>query len=234
MAETQDNNAVRRILVVEDDPAIVTGLSINLRYEGYRVESARDGRSGLQMGLQGGYDLIILDVMMPEMNGYEVLRELRSKGVDARVLMLSAKGAESDKVNGLNLGADDYVSKPFGLPELLARVNALLRRPAETHAVKMHRFGKVEVDLTAGRVLKGGEPVAVTSTELALLRTLLDRPGRVQSREALLNQAWGAEYEGTARTVDNFIRALRAKLEDDPENPRHIVTVRGLGYRLDV
>lgn len=229
---SEATSETKKILVVEDDAAILTGLAINLRYEGYRVDTARDGRAGLDAALHGGYDLIILDVMMPELNGFEVLKELRARRLDTRVLMLSAKGAETDKVMGLNLGADDYMGKPFGLPEVLARVGALLRRPADV-GTRIHRFGDVEVDLGAGRVTKGGTPVLVTTTELALLRCLVERPGRVQSRETLLSQAWGSHYEGTARTVDNFIRALRSKLENDAENPKHILTVRGLGYRFD-
>lgn len=222
----------KRILVAEDDPAITTGLSINLRYEGFLVDVARDGRTGLEKALHGGYDLVVLDVMMPELNGFEVLRELRAAGVGTRVLMLSAKGAEADKVMGLQLGADDYMSKPFGLSELLARVQALLRRPAPAPR-RLHAFGSVVVDLEAGKVTRAGAEVAVTSTELALLQCLMERPGRVQDRESLLRRAWGADYDGTARTVDNFIRALRSKLEDDPETPRYIVTVRGMGYRFD-
>ncbi|MBI5495931.1 MAG: response regulator transcription factor [Deltaproteobacteria bacterium] len=230
MAETAAPS--RRILIVEDDAAITTGLSINLRYEGYHVDIARDGRTGLDRALNGGYDLVILDVMMPELNGFEVLRGMRAAGARTRVLMLSAKGSEADKVMGLQLGADDYMSKPFGLQELLARVGALMRRPADEPR-RLHAFGDVVVDLAAGKVTRGGEPVNVTSTELALLQCLMERPGRVQDRESLLRRAWGADYEGTARTVDNFVRALRTKLEADPENPRYIVTVRGMGYRFE-
>jgi len=222
----------RSILVVEDDPAITTGLALNLRYEGYHVDVARDGRSGLQKALQGGHQLIILDVMLPELNGFEVLKELRERNMNTRVMMLSAKSAEADKVMGLRLGADDYLSKPFGLQELLARVAAILRRPVDKPR-RVHTFGDVEIDLDAGRVTRAGHGVPTTSTELALLRVLIERPGRAQSRDALLRDAWGDDYDGTARTVDNFIRSLRTKLEVDPEHPKHIVTVRGLGYRFD-
>lgn len=230
--EAPADGAGRRILVVEDDRTLVTGLAMNLRYDGYAVEVARDGRAGLERALAGGFDLVILDVMLPGLNGFEVLRGLRDKGALTRVLMLSAKTGEADKVLGLQLGADDYVSKPFSLKELLARVAALLRRPADSGRLLV-RFADVEADLTAGRVSRRGQPVPMTPREFALLRCLLARPGRVQSRDALLHAAWGEDYEGTARTVDNFIRALRAKLEDDPEQPRHITTVRGLGYRFD-
>ncbi|MEW5849924.1 MAG: response regulator transcription factor [Myxococcota bacterium] len=222
----------KQILVVEDDASIVTGLSLNLRYEGYVVEVARDGRVGLEKALRGNHDLIILDVMLPEVNGFELLKTLRQSGKSTRVLMLSAKGTEADKVTGLQTGADDYLSKPFGLQELLARVAALLRRPAAP-GPSLVRFGKVEADFSGGRVTRNGEAVPLTSTELALLRCLVERPGRVQSREHLLRAAWGDDYEGTTRTVDNFIRALRLKLEDDPEAPKHLMTVRGMGYRFD-
>lgn len=228
---TAEANA-KRILVIEDDRALATGLSINLRYDGYTVDVARDGSAGLERALLGAYDLIILDIMLPELNGFEVLRTLRERGLGTRVLLLSAKTTEEDKVMGLGLGADDYVSKPFSLKELVARVAALLRRPADPGRMLI-RFGSVEADLTAGKVTRGGEQVPMTPTELALLRCLMSRPGRVQSREALLHAAWGLDYEGTARTVDNFIRALRTKLEEDPEKPRYICTVRGLGYRFD-
>ncbi len=233
MTDHAPQPAPRRILVVEDDPAITTGLSINMRYEGFAVEVARDGRSGLDKALKGGHDLIILDVMMPELNGFEVLTAIRKAGLATRVLMLSAKGSEKDKVMGLQLGADDYMSKPFGLEELLARVNALLRRPAQ-NAPRLSTFGNVQVDLDGGKVTRNSVAVTLSPTEMSLLQCLLERPGRVQDRETLLRRAWGNDYDGTARTVDNFIRALRSKLEDDPENPRHIITVRGMGYRFDV
>ena len=218
------------ILVIEDDLSILTGLSINLRYEGYQVLQAQDGRTGLQKAVDEGPDLIVLDLMLPELNGYEVLRELRGRGSLVPVVMLSAKGAEADKIIGLDLGADDYVAKPFGLPELLARIKAVLRRhPRATDVVT---FGEVEVDLQAKTVSKSRAPVEVTAQEFKLLIHFLAHPGRTFSRDELLSGAWGFGYEGTARTVDNFVSQLRQKLEPDPEAPRHFVTVRGLGYRF--
>jgi DNA-binding response OmpR family regulator len=221
-----------RILVVEDDLAILTGVSMNLRYEGYQVLQAQDGPQGLQLAVSEKPDLVILDLMLPRMNGYEVLRELRRRGQRVPVLLLSAKGMERDKVLGLDLGADDYVVKPFGVGELLARVKALLRRRYGEEGTVV-RFGDVAVELEDKRVLRGGKPVEMTAQEFRLLVHLLSQPGRVFTREELLSGAWGVDYEGTPRTVDTFMRQLRAKLEPDPDHPRYFVTARGLGYRFE-
>lgn len=220
-----------RILIVEDDLAILTGVSMNLRFEGYEVLQAQDGRSGLTKALDELPDLVILDVMLPEMNGYEVLRELRKRGRLTPVLMLSAKGTEHDKVLGLELGADDYVSKPFGLQELLARIKAVLRRRYRTQ--EPVTFADVRVDLLAKSVTRAGAPVDVTAQEFKLLAHLVTHPRRTFSRDELIASVWGFDYEGTARTVDNFMRQLRLKLEPDPDQPRTFVTVRGLGYRFE-
>ena len=224
----------RRILVVEDDLAILTGLSMNLKFEGYEVLQAQDGRQGLARALDESPDLLVLDVMMPELNGFEVLKELRQRGRDTPVVVLSAKGSEMDKILGLNLGADDYVAKPFGLQELLARIKAVLRRryPAAGQPPPL-AFADVQVDMAAKTVTRGGKPVELTAQEFKLLAHFLAHPGRTFSREELLSAAWGYDYEGSARTVDNFMRQLRLKLEMDPEQPRHFLTVRGLGYRFD-
>jgi len=225
------NQSPTRILIVEDDLAILTGLSMSLKFEGYEVHQAQDGKAGLEKALDLRPDLVVLDVMMPGLNGFEVLEELRRRHVDLPVVVLSAKGGEADKITGLNLGADDYVAKPFGLNELLARIRAVLRRRnRESHSVQ---FDDVEVDLASKRVTRGGEPVELTAQELKLLVYLVTNVGRTFSRDELLSGAWGYDYEGTARTVDNFISQLRAKLEQKPESPRHFVTVRGLGYRFD-
>jgi two-component system, OmpR family, alkaline phosphatase synthesis response regulator PhoP len=223
----------RRILVVEDDLAILTGLSMNLRFEGYEVLQAQDGRRGLARALDESPDLVVLDLMLPELNGFEVLKELRQRGRDTPVVVLSAKGAEMDKILGLNLGADDYVVKPFGLQELLARIKAVLRRRFPSTSQPPLAFGDVEVDPVAKTVTRGGQPVELTAQEFKLLAHFLAHPGRTFSREELLSAAWGYDYEGSARTVDNFMRQLRLKLEPDPEAPLHFLTVRGLGYRFD-
>lgn len=218
------------IVVVEDDPAIAAGLAMNLRYEGHEVRVAADGESGLEQALAPGVSLVVLDVMLPKMNGYEVLREVRRRNPRVPVLMLSAKGAESDKILGLDLGADDYVTKPFSLAELLARVKARLRSVANTRVLS---FGEVEIDPEAQVVRRRGEIVPMTAQEYRLTLAFVESQGRVLSRERLLDRAWGLGYEGTARTVDTFVRQLRVKLEEDPDSPRHFLTVRGMGYRFE-
>jgi DNA-binding response OmpR family regulator len=223
----------QRILVVEDDLAILTGLSMNLRFEGYEVLQAQDGRAGLAKALDEAPDLVVLDLMLPELNGYEVLKELRRRGRDTPVVVLSAKGQEPDKILGLNLGADDYVVKPFGLQELLARIKAVLRRRYPAAGTPPVTFGDVEVDMVARTVARAGKPVELTAQEFKLLAHFLAHPGRTFTREELLSGAWGYDYEGSARTVDNFVRQLRLKFEPDPEEPRYFLTVRGLGYRFD-
>jgi two-component system alkaline phosphatase synthesis response regulator PhoP len=223
-----------RILIVEDDRAIALGLRLNLRKEGHEVQMAPDGESGLRLAQESGVDLIVLDVMLPGRNGYDVLKDLRGQGIDSAVLMLTAKNLESDKILGLKLGADDYLAKPFGLGELLARVEALLRRrPPPPEKRERVRFGDVEVDLDAQTVQRKGAPVEVSPQEFKVLRLFLHSAGRALSREDILARCWGAEYEGTPRTVDNFVRSLRVKLEENAEEPRHFLTVRGHGYRFE-
>ena len=220
-----------RILVVEDDLAILTGVTINLRHEGFEVIQAQDGETGLKKALDESPDIVILDVMMPGMNGYEVLEEIRRRGIKVPVIMLSAKGLEQDKIMGLDLGADDYISKPFSIREFIARIRAVLRRHQET-APTLLTFGFVEVDTEKHIVLKNGQSVPMTAQEFRMLQYLAEHPDRVLTRKAILEGAWGFDYQGTSRTVDNFVRNLRAKLEEDPENPAHFITVRGVGYRF--
>ncbi len=203
---------------------------MNLRHEGHEVKVAHDGEVGLRFALEPGVALIVLDIMLPGMNGFEVVKEIRLRNPRLPVLMLSAKGAEQDKVAGLDLGADDYVSKPFALGELLARVKALLRRSQSSRIVK---FGDVEIDMDAQEVRRKGEAVVVTPQEFRLLRAFIESEGRALTREQLLDLAWGLDYDGTARTVDTFVRQLRVKVEEDAENPRHLLTVRGHGYRFE-
>ncbi len=221
-----------RLLVIEDDTSIAAGLRMNLRHEGFEVTVANDGEAGLREALATPPDLILLDVMLPVMNGFEVLRELRRRGCTAGIIMLTAKGLEEDKVLGLDLGADDYVQKPFGLPELIARAHAVLRR-RQSQSPATIAFDDVVIDRHARTVTRAGEPVELSPREMSLLLFLVEHPGRAITRNALLEGAWGLDYDGTERTIDNFVVSLRKKLERDPEEPRRFVTVRGTGYRFE-
>ena len=221
------------ILVVEDDPAILRGLADNLRFESHEVLTASDGEEGYRLIREKNPDLIILDLMLPKLSGYELCRKVRAEGVTIPILMLTARGEEADRVLGLDLGADDYVSKPFSVRELLARVRALLRRSQPPQAVpdELH-FEDVLVDFRRYVASKAGKPLEMTRKEFGILRLLAARPGEVLSRDELLNEVWGYENYPTTRTVDNHIASLRAKIEEDPAEPRHLLTVHGVGYKL--
>ncbi len=227
-----------RILVVEDNADLAYGLRNNLEIEGYEVDVAVDGEEGLRRARdhnEAAPDLILLDLMLPKLDGFRVLRELRVGGVDIPVLVLTARGEEADVVRGLRLGADDYVTKPFGLLELLARVEALLRRAApgeEPDEVRLQRFGDIEVDLAARAVARGDKAVSLTPKEFDLLVALLRRDGAVATRVDLIQEVWGYPASVVTRTVDTHVAELRRKLEDDPGNPTHILTVPRVGYRL--
>src|SRR5213595_3685800 len=225
----------KRILVIEDNPDLVYGLRNNLEIEGYEVEVAKDGARGLTRAKTARPDLIVLDLMLPGMDGFRVLRALREEGHGMPVLILTARGEEADKVRGLRLGADDYVTKPFGVLELLARVEALLRRsaPPGDGAGEPEQFGAVEVLPASRTVLRSGRPVALTPKEFDLLVALLRRDGAVVSRMELLTEVWGYSAAVLSRTVDTHVAELRRKLETDPAVPRHILTVRKAGYRLE-
>jgi DNA-binding response OmpR family regulator len=234
VASPGDNNGTTRtILVIEDDPSITMGLELNLRAEGYSVILAHDGEEGLTKARKEDIDLLILDVMLPRLNGFEVLRVLRGEGSEIPVLMLSARGAEMDKVMGLELGAEDYVTKPFGLAELLARVRAI-RRDGKGRGTRspVFRSGVLEINADTRQVLRDGKEVELTATEFDVLLCLVEAKGRVLSREQIQAHVWGPDHHGTTRTVDNFLLQLRAKLEVDPTEPKHLVTVRGVGYRF--
>ncbi|HEX7622052.1 MAG TPA: response regulator transcription factor [Anaeromyxobacteraceae bacterium] len=223
-----------KILVIEDDPSILRGLQLNLGMEGYVVRSAMDGEAGLALAKTERPDVLRVDLTLPTLDGLEVIRRLRETDPEVPILIVSAKGQEADKVTGLQLGADDYIVKPFSLKELLARIAAALRRrPARPAApTGPRRFGEAEVDLIARRLTVRGEVVALTAREFDLLAFFVGHPGRVYSREQLMQAVWGARYTGTARTVDNFVGRLRAHIGDDAEKPRHLETVRGYGYRF--
>jgi two-component system, OmpR family, alkaline phosphatase synthesis response regulator PhoP len=249
----------KSILVIEDDPSIVLGLRMNLEAEGYSVDVAEDGEAGLAQARRAEAHLIILDIMLPRLNGFEVLRTLRSEGVSVPTIVLSARDAELDIVMGLEFGAEDYVTKPFGIAELLARIKAVLRRPALKESARDDerplpslgtggpeppapealppagreiRVGELEIDARTRQVIRGGEPVALTATEFDILWCLVQADGRVLGREEIQTHVWGPGHHGTLRTIDNFMMQLRTKLERDPGDPQHLLTVRGVGYRL--
>jgi two-component system alkaline phosphatase synthesis response regulator PhoP len=222
-----------RILIVEDEPAIALGLEDDLKMEGYQVEVARDGITAAQRGREGAFDLILLDVMLPGKDGFEVCRELRRAGLKTPILMLTAKAREAEKVMGLELGADDYVTKPFGTRELRARIKALLRRAAGEGDAECCRFGDVEVDFARGELRLNGRGVELTPIEFKLLGCFVRARGRVLSRDQLIAAAWGPDTYASARIVDNHIANLRRKIGDDPAEPRYLRNVRGLGYRFD-
>lgn len=227
---------MHRILIVEDEPHMQIGLRDNLEFEGYTVEVAGDGEAGLKAIEANPYDLVLLDVMLPRMSGFDVCRTARQHGIRTPIIMLTAKGEEIDTVLGLELGADDYVTKPFGLRELLARIKAVLRRgaapePLETLATRV-AIGKLSVDLHSYDAMQDGSPVSMSHLEFEVLRYLYERRGQTVSREKLLEEVWGYENNPTTRTVDNFILKLRQKIEDDTSAPRHILTVHGIGYKL--
>ncbi|HSQ30676.1 MAG TPA: response regulator transcription factor [Gemmatimonadaceae bacterium] len=227
-----------RVLVIEDNRNLATGLRNNLEIEGYQVDVAADGPGGLALARSTAPNLIVLDLMLPGMDGYRVLKTLREEGIDTPVLILSARGEETDKVLGFHLGADDYVAKPFGLLELLARVDALLRRAASAGGraklAAAVTFGDVHVDPGTHIVRRAGEPVTLRPKEYDLLIALLQRKGQVASRGELLEEVWGYSGEVYSRTVDTHVAELRRKLEDNAAEPRHILTVRKSGYRIAV
>jgi two-component system alkaline phosphatase synthesis response regulator PhoP len=221
-----------RILVVEDEPALALGLEDDLKLEGYEVEVARDGDAASRRAQEQSFDLIILDVMLPRKDGFEVCRELRRAGLRTPVILLTAKTQESDKVLGLELGADDYVTKPFSPRELRARVKAALRR-AVGEAPEIYRFGDAEVDFTRCELRRGGRAVEMTPIEFKLLVAFIHHRGQMLSRNKLLDQVWGRETFVTDRVVDTHITNLRKKIEPMPSEPRFLVNVRGMGYRFD-
>jgi len=221
------------ILVVEDDPVLRMSLKKTLRSAGYAVITAATGPEGYEAAAAGEADLVLLDVMLPGLNGFEVCQRIRAQQAELPILMVTAKGEEEDKVRGLGLGADDYVVKPFGVSELLARVAAALRRQRLQRARSaVLQLGDVTVDYNSHCLIRNGVPQEVTAQEMKLLRYFIERDGLLLTRRQILDGVWGYDYYGTDRTVDNFINRLRAKIEQNPKNPRHLVTVRGMGYRF--
>jgi DNA-binding response OmpR family regulator len=222
-----------KVLVVEDDPGILRTVADNLRFEQYEVITASDGESAYALNKKEQPDLIVLDLMLPRMSGLELCRKLRTEDAQVPVLMLTARSEEADRVRGLDLGGDDYVTKPFSVPELMARVRALLRRASSmSGAPATLRFGQVEVDFRRYAAHVRGRPVDMTRKEFALLRFLASREDTVVTRDDILNKVWGLDSYPVTRTVDNHIAGLRAKLEADPARPLHIQTVHGVGYKF--
>jgi len=221
-----------RILIVDDEPEMIRGLEDNLHFEGYQTITASDGERGLALALSEAPDLIVLDLMMPGLSGWDVCRTLRQKGLDIPVIMLTARGEEVDQVRGLEMGADDYVTKPFSLRELLARIRAVLRRPGPRQKLETFAFGDVRLHLRTRQVFKAGREVRLTRKEFELLRYLVEHRDEVLTRDRLLNEVWGYDQFPTTRTVDTHVLRLRQKFERDPEHPAYIVTVHGQGYRF--
>jgi two-component system alkaline phosphatase synthesis response regulator PhoP len=221
-----------RILIVEDEPAMVQGLRDNFEYEGYEVLSAADGAEGLELALTENPDLLVLDVMMPKMSGLDVCKQLKAKKPAIPIIMLTARGQEIDKVVGLELGADDYVTKPFSIRELMARVKAVLRRVSPAPTSEVYRFSDVEVNVRSNEVTRSGRPVELSSKEFALLAYFVAHPAETLSRDRLLDAVWGYENYPNTRTVDAHIVHLRQKLEPNPLEPRFILTVHGSGYKF--
>jgi len=221
------------VLIIEDDPTLQRGLKDNFEQAGFQVVTAADGEKGLQSALAGKSDLIILDIMLPGINGYEVCRRIRHEGMDVPVIMLTAKGQEQDIVLGLNLGADDYVTKPFSIQELLARANAFLRR-RRRDGPQVYKFGDCELDLTSHKLLRHGNEIELTPKEFRLLSLLVHRAGRAFTRDEILDSVWGDDVLVTRRSVDRCVATLRGKIEPDPSRPSLIKTVRDLGYRFEI
>ncbi len=220
------------ILIVEDDPAMLRGLKDNFEFKGYRVLTAADGEAGLNAALDKKPDLILLDIMLPKINGYEVCRLIRQEKLDMPIIMLTAKGEESDIVLGLNLGADDYVTKPFSIKELLARAAAFLRRSRQADQ-DVYEFGGYRLDIPARKFTRGTEEIKLSPKEFKLLELFLRKPGRALTRDEILNAVWGYDCYVGPRTIDRFVTTLRNKIEPDPRTPTYIHTVREIGYKFE-
>ena len=222
------------ILVVEDDPSIQRGLELNLKVEGYSVLTASDGDAGLKLALEHRPDIVLLDVMLPKMSGFDICRQLRKRGMTMPIIMLTAKTQEIDKIMGLELGADDYVTKPFSVAEVVARVNAAVRRSKRFETSEAdYAFDDFTLDVKGQVLRKSGENIELSQKEFLMLKLFLENEGKVLSRQEILAKVWGFDYYGTDRTVDNFINKLRQKVEPDINNPSHILTMRGSGYKFE-
>ena len=224
---------MKRILLVEDEPGLVLTLTDRLVGEGYAVETTRDGESGLERAAAEPFDLVLLDVMLPRLSGFDVMRELRRRAIETPVIMLTARGQVVDKVVGLKLGADDYVTKPFEMVELLARIEAKLRRtPAAPHPAEGYQFGGIRMDFRKAEITRDGAPLDLSAREFQLLRYFIEHRGATISREELLNEVWGYTSMPSTRTVDVHVAWLRQKIEPNPRHPQYVLTVHGMGYKF--
>jgi len=224
---------MKKILIIEDDPATVAGLSDTLTEEHFEVSTVMSGQMGYESAKDGGFDLIILDLMLPEKSGIDVCKDLRKIGISTPILMLTGKKEEIDKVIGLEIGADDYVTKPFSIRELVARVKALLRRPQEIRPeIEEYSFSDIEIDFKKQEAKKGNKPIELSAMEFKVIKYFVQREGEVIDRNKLLDEVWGYQNYPSTRTVDNFILNLRKKIEDDHSEPKHLLTVHGAGYKF--
>ncbi len=233
MLNDPQSGAGESILIIEDDPALLRGLKDNFELRGYAVRTAADGESGLEAALVAEPDLVVLDIMLPKLNGFEICRQIRAAELDMPILMLTAKGQEEDIVRGLNLGADDYMTKPFSIRELLARVAAFLRR-RQTAAAETFSFGDCELDLRSHRLFRGGAEVALSPKEFRLLELFVRRSGQALTRDEILRSVWGSDILVNTRSVDRCVTTLRAKIEPDSRRPSRIRTIRDVGYRFEL
>lgn len=221
------------ILIIEDDVSILRGMKDNLTFEGYRVITSTDGREGLTAALEKHVDLMLLDIMLPGINGYEICRRLKKEKPDLPIIMITARGSEMDTIAGLDIGADDYISKPFSIPELLARIRAVLRRTSTDHReIETYEFGDVHLNFKNYETTVLKKPVDLSSKEYAIMKYFIEHENEVVHRHDLLEKVWGFDITPTTRTVDNYILELRKKLELDPSHPKHILTIRGAGYKF--
>jgi DNA-binding response OmpR family regulator len=222
-----------KILIIEDDPTILRVVKDNFTTRGYNVQTARNGDEGLDAALNGRPDLILLDIMLPKINGFEICRAVRAEKLEMPILMLTAKGQEEDIVRGLELGADDYITKPFSIREVVARAQAFLRR-RQAGAASSYEFGRCHLDTVSHRLLKDGVEVSLTNKEYCLLEYFLQHPGRAFTRDSIMNAVWGNTVMVTARSVDRCVTTLRSKIEPDPRHPTYIQTIREIGYRFEI
>lgn len=225
---------MKTILIIEDDVSILRGLKDNLEYEAFTVIFETNGERGLQMALEKSPDLILLDIMLPDLNGYEICKKLKKEKPELPIIMITARGSEIDKVSGLDIGADDYVTKPFSIPELMARIRAIFRRyDQKTEILEQFSFGNNTLDFKKFLAFRNNQEIKLSGKEFAILEYFINHEGEVVHRHDLLHEVWGFKGMPTTRTVDNFILELRKKLEIDPSNPKHIVSIRGVGYRFN-